>query len=74
MLSVQCSITNISEGYPGKRYYQGNKYIDEIENIAIERAKKIFNVQYANVQCYSGSPANAAAIMALVSPEKKLWG
>ncbi len=74
--SAQCSVLNnkYSEGYPGKRYYQGNKYIDEIENIAIERAKKIFNVQYANVQCYSGSPANAAAIMALVSPGEKIMG
>jgi len=57
-----------SEGYPGKRYYQGNKYVDDIENIAIERVKKLFAVKYANVQPYSGSPANAAVLMALVGP------
>lgn len=56
-----------SEGYPGKRYYQGNKYIDEIENIAIEKAKKLFNVEHVNVQPYSGSPANSAVLFALMS-------
>lgn len=73
---AQCSVLNnkYSEGYPGRRYYQGNKYIDEIENLAVERAKKIFNVQYVNVQCYSGSPANAAAIMAMVEPGEKIMG
>ena len=49
-----------SEGYPGRRYYQGNKIIDEIENLAIERDKKLFVVPHANVQQYSGSPANSA--------------
>jgi len=63
-----------SEGYPGKRYYQGNKYIDELETQAIESAKKLFGVSYANVQPYSGSPANAAAIMALVNPGDKIMG
>lgn len=73
---AQSSVLNnkYSEGYPGRRYYQGNKFIDEIENLAIERAKKIFNIQYANVQCYSGSPANAAAIMAMVEPGEKIMG
>ncbi len=73
---AQSSMLNnkYSEGYPGKRYYQGNRYIDEIENIAIERAKKIFNIQYVNVQCYSGSPANAAAIMAMAEPGEKIMG
>jgi glycine hydroxymethyltransferase len=47
-----------SEGYPGKRYYAGNKNIDVIENLAISRAKKAFNVEHVNVQPYSGSPAN----------------
>lgn len=55
-----------SEGYPGKRYYQGNKYIDEIETIAIEKAKKLFGVEYVNVQPYSGSPANSAVLFALM--------
>lgn len=63
-----------SEGYPGRRYYQGNKYIDEIENLAIAKAKKLFGVVHANVQPYSGSPANAAILMALVSPGAKIMG
>ncbi len=63
-----------SEGYPGRRYYQGNKIIDEIENLAIERAKKLFGVPHANVQPYSGSPANAAVYMALLQPNEVLMG
>lgn len=63
-----------SEGYPGRRYYQGNKYIDEIENLAIERAKKLFGVEFVNVQPYSGSPANAAVLMALVEPGQAIMG
>lgn len=55
-----------SEGYPGRRYYQGNKYIDEIENMAIEKAKKLFDVEHVNVQPYSGSPANSAVLFALM--------
>lgn len=54
-----------SEGYPGKRYYGGNQFIDEIENIAIERAKTAFGVPHANVQPYSGSPANFAVYLAV---------
>ena len=74
--NAECLMLNnkYSEGYPGKRYYQGNKYIDEIENIAIENAKKLFGVEFANVQPYSGSPANAAAIMALLNPGEKIMG
>ncbi len=53
-----------SEGYPGKRYYGGNQFIDIIENLAIERAKKAFGVPHANVQPYSGSPANFAVYVA----------
>lgn len=53
-----------SEGYPGKRYYGGNQFIDEVERLAIERAKKAFGVPYANVQPYSGSPANFAVYFA----------
>ncbi len=63
-----------SEGYPGRRYYQGNKIIDEIENIAIDRAKKLFKVPHANVQPYSGSPANAEIYMALINPGDTLLG
>ena len=47
-----------SEGYPGKRYYGGQEYIDKIENLAKRRAKKLFGAEHVNVQCYSGSPAN----------------
>lgn len=74
--SVQSSVLNnkYSEGYPGKRYYQGNKFIDEIENQAIELAKKLFGVPHANVQPYSGSPANAAAIMAICNPGDSIMG
>ncbi len=57
-----------SEGYPGKRYYSGNKFIDEIEKIAIERAKKIFKAEHANVQPHSGSQANEAVFFALLKP------
>ncbi|MCX6726796.1 MAG: serine hydroxymethyltransferase [Candidatus Shapirobacteria bacterium] len=63
-----------AEGYPGKRYYQGNKIIDEIENLAIERGKKLFGVEHLNVQSYSGSPANSAVLMALVEPGEKICG
>ncbi|MCD6177759.1 serine hydroxymethyltransferase [bacterium] len=57
-----------SEGYPQKRYYSGNKFIDEIESIAIERAKKIFKAQHANVQPHSGTQANEAVYLALLKP------
>ncbi|MBI5449405.1 serine hydroxymethyltransferase [Candidatus Gottesmanbacteria bacterium] len=63
-----------SEGYPHKRYYQGNQYIDEIEDIAIERVKKLFGVPYANVQPYSGSPANSAVYMGLLKPGDTIMG
>lgn len=59
-----CLAHKYAEGYPGKRYYQGNKIIDEIENLAIERAKKLFAVPHVNVQPYSGSPANQAVYLA----------
>lgn len=55
-----------SEGYPGKRYYGGNAVVDQIENIAIERAKKLFGAEYANVQPHSGSTANMAVYFALL--------
>ena len=63
-----------SECYPGKRYYGGNIFVDEIENIAIERAKKLFGTNHANVQPYSGSPANMATCFALLEPGEKLMG
>jgi glycine hydroxymethyltransferase len=57
-----------SEGYPGKRYYEGQGIVDQVENLAIDRAKKLFNAEHANVQPYSGSPANQAAFYALLNP------
>lgn len=63
-----------SEGYPGKRYYGGNSVIDRVENIAIERAKKIFGAEHVNVQPLSGSPANAAVYMAFLQPGDKVLG
>ncbi|HOK40538.1 MAG TPA: serine hydroxymethyltransferase [bacterium] len=57
-----------AEGYPGKRYYGGCEFIDEIENLAIERAKKLFNAEYVNVQPHSGSQANMAVYFALLNP------
>ena len=69
-----CLSNKYAEGYPGKRYYQGNSIVDEIENIAIERGKKLFGVEHLNVQPYSGSPANAEVLMALVSPGEKISG
>jgi glycine hydroxymethyltransferase len=63
------ALTNkYSEGYPQQRYYQGNDIVDAIESIAIERAKKLFGVAHANVQPYSGSPANGAVYMAFLEP------
>ncbi len=63
-----------SEGYPGKRYYGGQEFVDKIETLAIERAKKLFGVSHANVQPYSGSPANQAVCFALLEPGEKLMG
>jgi len=63
-----------SEGYPGKRYYGGNEFIDKIETIAIERAKKLFKAEYANVQPHSGSQANAAVYLALLNYKDKILG
>ena len=63
-----------SEGYPGKRYYGGNGVIDELENLAISRAKKIFSAEHVNVQPLSGSPANAAVYMAFLNPGDTVLG
>ena len=63
-----------SEGYSGRRYYEGNEIIDQIESLAVERAKLLFKVPYVNVQPYSGSPANAAIEMALMEPGDTLMG
>ncbi len=64
-----------SEGYPKKRYYQGNRVVDEVELLAIERAKKLFGVEYVNVQALSGSVMNLAVYFALLEPMKgKIMG
>ena len=63
------TLTNkYAEGYPGKRYYGGCEHVDEVENIAIERAKKLFGCEYANVQPHSGAQANMAVFFALLTP------
>lgn len=61
-----------SEGYPGQRYYSGNQVIDQIENLAIARLKKLFNSEHANVQPHSGSQANQAVYLALLNPGDKI--
>lgn len=63
-----------AEGYPGKRYYGGCEYVDVVENLAIERAKELFQADYANVQPHSGSQANAAVYQALLQPGDTILG
>mgnify|MGYP000393786930 FL=1 len=63
-----------SEGYPGRRYYQGNEFIDQIETSAIESAKKLFGTPHANVQPLSGSPANAAVLVAVANAGDTIMG
>ncbi|EAJ2044629.1 serine hydroxymethyltransferase [Campylobacter coli] len=63
-----------AEGYPGKRYYGGCEFVDEIENLAIERCKKLFNCSFANVQPNSGSQANQGVYAALLNPSDKILG
>ena len=76
MLEAQGSVlTNkYAEGYPGKRYYGGCEYVDIAEQLAIDRAKKLFGADYANVQPHSGSQANAAVYFALVQPGDTILG
>jgi glycine hydroxymethyltransferase len=69
------SLTNkYAEGYPGRRYYEGMDFIDPLERIAIERAVSLFGAEHANVQPYSGSPANLAALLALCEPGDTTMG
>ena len=76
VLEAQGSVlTNkYAEGYPSKRYYGGCENVDIAENLAIERAKELFNADYANVQPHSGSSANAAAFLALLKPNETILG
>jgi glycine hydroxymethyltransferase len=69
-----CLSSKYAEGYSRRRYYEGNQFIDEIETLAVERVKKLFGVPYANVQPYSGSPANSAIYFALMEPGETLMG
>ncbi|MGQ0468063.1 MAG: serine hydroxymethyltransferase [Sporichthyaceae bacterium] len=63
-----------SEGYAGKRYYEGQQIIDQVETLAVDRAKALFGVDHANVQPYSGSPANLAVYLAFLKPGEKVLG
>lgn len=69
-----CLTNKYSEGSPGKRYYQGQEFIDKVELLAIERAKALFGAEHVNVQPYSGSPANLAAYYALAEPGDTILG
>jgi glycine hydroxymethyltransferase len=63
-----------SEGYPGKRYYEGQQCVDPLEQLAIDRAREVFGVEHANVQPYSGSPANLAVYLAFLAPGETVMG
>ena len=65
---------NYSEGYAGKRYYEGQQIIDQIEELAIQRAKDLFGAEHVNVQPYSGSPANIAVYLAFLQPGDTILG
>ncbi|MDD6797708.1 MAG: serine hydroxymethyltransferase [Clostridia bacterium] len=75
MAAMGSPLTNkYAEGYPGRRYYGGCEYVDVVETLAIERAKKLFDCEYANVQPHSGAQANLAAFFALVNPGDTVMG
>src|SRR5271169_1108532 len=75
MQAMGSILTNkYSEGYPGRRYYGGNQYIDQIERLAAERARNLFGVPHANVQPYSGSPANLAVYLSVCRPGDRIMG
>lgn len=69
-----CLSSKYAEGYPGRRYYEGNQMVDQIEDLARDRVKELFNVPYVNVQPYSGSPANSAIYFALLEPGDTILG
>ena len=75
MQAMGSPLTNkYAEGYPGKRYYGGCEYVDIVENLAIERAKKLFGAEHANVQPHSGAQANMAVFFAMLKPGDKILG
>ena len=69
-----CLTNKYAEGYPGRRYYGGCEFVDETEQLAIDRLKKIFNCEYANVQPHSGAQANASLMLAILQPGDKILG
>jgi glycine hydroxymethyltransferase len=69
-----CLTNKYAEGYPGRRYYGGCEFVDETEQLAIDRLKKIFNCEYANVQSHSGAQANASLMLAILQPGDKILG
>src|SRR6185295_13910884 len=69
-----CLTNKYAEGYPGARYYGGCEFYDQIENLAIERAKQMFGCKFANVQPHSGANANLAAFMAMMKPGDQFLG
>jgi glycine hydroxymethyltransferase len=76
VLNVQGSVlTNkYAEGYPGRRYYGGCEFVDEVETLAIDRAKKLFGAAFVNVQPHSGAQANQAVFLALLKPGDRILG
>ena len=75
MQAMGTSLTNkYAEGYPGRRYYGGCEIVDQVEQLAIDRLKQIFNCEYANVQPHSGAQANAALMLAILQPGDKILG
>ncbi len=69
-----CLSSKYAEGYPGRRYYEGNQVVDQIENLAIDRLKELFGVPFVNVQAHSGSPANSVIQFAILEPGDTLMG
>jgi len=75
MEAMGSSLTNkYAEGYPGRRYYGGCEIVDQVEQLAIDRIKQVFNCEYANVQPHSGAQANAALMLAILQPGDKILG
>ena len=76
VMETMASVFNnkYSEGYPGRRYYGGQQYADEVESIAIDRAKQLFTCEHANVQPHAGAPANVATYFALLEPGDTVLG
>ena len=75
MKAMGSVLTNkYAEGYPGRRYYGGCEVVDEVETLAINRAKELFGVEYANVQPHSGSQANAAIYLSVLKPGDRILG